>query len=623
MLIKWYNPRKNNSLNHDTQCQWCDKCVQRKYKNLAYNTTTLTIFDNMKSETVFQLFDEQKQAATQEAQLHLKYSYLTQWTYDKTIQQYNQFFFYENHAYNKEEIKQYIAKDQAYDTTFISKPLPAKKEITEEQFNTLQEQLQKNNQRWVSRQAIRNITWYTYTPIPSHSETKEPVYVEWQHKLLEDKNDLIIVNGSRQIGKSYTIAEKTIEESFIPNNDMLVWGFTTNTTNIIRNYVLKYIRKFPKDTFTHYKAERYIINNKTGTKIYFRTLSDDAQSILGMTLKLIIVDEAQLVDEFVFEEVLLPTLSTTWGKLIMILTPWRKRSWYAFKKIMEIKKWIIQDASLYDVDITQNPFVHPKKRADIMARQDEPWIRRQYFCEWNDWWDNLFNFQKTNILIIPSQDWFFVLWKDPARLHDRSGYCLIYVHNWKATIIVSWFVPNHYKKDWWLQAKFYKELIENYTNKNFKKWYNVIDVSWVWDWVAKIFQDQWIRFVWKIRYSAGSTETISWTDYRVSKSILINTTLDMIQEWLVDIFEPTNKDLLEEVSYINEAETRTWLIAMDTNFFDDITNATMIALYIVSKLWLLNRKIQESHQKSSWSRYIDAIENPSSYIQQREMSDVW
>jgi hypothetical protein len=30
-----------------------------------------------------------------------------------------------------------------------------------------------------------------------------------------------------------------------------------------------------------------------------------------MTLHLIIVDEAQLVDEFVYEEVLLPTLSTT------------------------------------------------------------------------------------------------------------------------------------------------------------------------------------------------------------------------------------------------------------------------------------------------------------------------
>lgn len=627
LLIKNYQPHKNLTLNNSNLCQnkECSQHITRNYKNIEYPTTSLQVFDNIPLPTLQLLFKEQLDAATTEANLLLKHSYLTQWTFQKTLEQYQTFFFYNDHAYNKAELNNYITKDQAYDQTYISKPKPPNPEpLTEEEFTNLQNKLRQNNQRWVSRQAIRNITGYSFTPIPQWSENKEPVYVEWQHKLLEDQNDLVIVNGSRQIGKSYTIAEKCIEESHKPNNDMLVGGFTTNTTNIIRNYVLKYIRKFPQDTFTHYKAERYIINNNTWTKIYFRTLSDDAQSILGMTLKLIIVDEAQLVDEFVFEEVLLPTLSTTGWRLIMILTPWRKRTWYAFKKIMEIRKWLIQSASLYDVDITQNPFIHPKKRAEIMARRDEPSIRRQYFCEWNDGWDQLFEFQKTPEFPILSQDWYFVLGKDPARLRDRSWYSLVYVYNWKAIIISSWYVPESHKKDWWLQAKFYLDLINNYKDKQFKKWYNTIDVSWVGDWVAKIFSDQWIKFIAKIRYSAGQTESIQWIDYRVWKSLLINTTLDMIQEWNISLFESTNKDLLEEVSYLNQTDTRTWLIWMETSFYDDVTNATMIAIYIVAKLWLLNRKLQDKESKGSWIKLVDAIENPDKYrYMSNQQWDAW
>ena len=622
MLIKFYIPHKTQTLNHTPLCTNCDKCFQYKWKNLQYNTTPNSIFDNIPKETLFKLFDEQQKIAQQELELFEKYNYITTWAKNKTIEQYEHFFFYNNHAYIKSELKAYLTQDQLNQETYLQKPAKIQPQLTINQKLLLKETLLKENKRWVSRQAIRNITWYTYNPIPQWSITKTPTYVEWQHKVLEDQNDIVIVNWSRQIGKSWTISEKCIEESHIPNNDMLVGWFTTNTTNIIRNYVLKYIRKFPKDTFTHYKSERYIINNQTGTKIYFRTLSDDAQSILWMTLKLIIVDEAQLVDEFVFEEVLLPTLSTTGWRLIMILTPWRKKSWYAFKKIMEIKKWLIEDASLYDVDITMNPFIHPKKRAEIMARKDEPWIRRQYFCDWNDWWDSLFDIQHATEFPELLKQWFFVLWKDPARIHDRSWYTLIYVYNWKATIIQSWFVPDSHKKDWSLQAKFYKELILKYTKQDYKNWYNWMDVTWVWDWVAHIFTKDWIQLHMQLRYTAWTSESQDKNNYRCWKATLINTVLDFIQEWILEVVEPTNKLLLEELSYLEQWETRTWLFSMDTHFFDDITNSMMIAVYLIAKYNLLKRTQEEqSQQKSSGSDLIDMIEQWRTYERYNQMQN--
>lgn len=43
------------------------------------------------------------------------------------------------------------------------------------------------------------------------------------------------------------------------------------------------------------------------------------------------------------------------------------------------------------VSVDENPMTHPKKRAQIHARQSEPAIRRQYYNVWGKMEDALFN----------------------------------------------------------------------------------------------------------------------------------------------------------------------------------------------------------------------------------------
>lgn len=43
-----------------------------------------------------------------------------------------------------------------------------------------------------------------------------PVKISWQEQLLNSTADFRVVDGSRQMGKSYTVSEILIEESFIP-----------------------------------------------------------------------------------------------------------------------------------------------------------------------------------------------------------------------------------------------------------------------------------------------------------------------------------------------------------------------------------------------------------------------
>jgi len=77
--------------------------------------------------------------------------------------------------------------------------------------------------------------------------------------------------------------------------------------------------------------------NKSGTIIYFRTLDDWWESSRWLTLKNIIIDEAQLIDDYVFDDVLEPTIATTNGRMTLIWTA-SKHKKYFYKQIQEAKK---------------------------------------------------------------------------------------------------------------------------------------------------------------------------------------------------------------------------------------------------------------------------------------------
>jgi len=632
MLIQYYNPQEHKKFNHsDILTQETIEYSENKeyaiqsYNNIPYYTTPLDVFTPIPQTTLIQLIDEQKKLAEQEAQLLLKHWLLTQKAYDITIKQYAKFFFHKGFAYPRQTILNYVQQTTNQLNTYINSPNTNTPTNTNHTTHATTPTIQ------VSRQAIRNITGYSYNAIRQWDETQTPVYVEWQHKLLEDQHDIIVVDGSRQTWKSYTIAQKLIEESHIPDNDSLVWAFLEKTTNVIRNYVLKLTKKFPIDYFTNFKKEWYIINNKTGTRIYFRTLSDGWDNVLGLTLKRALIDEAQFVPESTFEDAINPTLSTTGWQLIMIWTPSKKKTWYMYKTIMDMKRWIIspEEGSYYKVSVDNNPFIHPKKRKYIEAHKHEPAIRRQYYNEWGDVGDSLFSIKPSTICptpnLSPDSNNFLVIWIDPARMNDRSAFSIIYCYydheeqRHQATIIFSGQVPDTHKKDWNLQALFYKSLIQKWSHQSnhsntstiSPRLYTVMDVTWVGDWVSTIFQSAGIKIHAKIRYTSWLIESNDWLNFKVAKTILINNFIDMCQEWLLNVYKPTNQDLIEELSYIEEWESRWWTIVMKSDFFDDITNASMIAAYFINKRKLIWRTTLTTspYSQSTPLTHIDNIEN--------------
>jgi hypothetical protein len=304
MLIKYYVPSEHLVLNHDETCPGCPDCYQSSDRNLRFQASPpTTIFENLPPTTVSKMLDEQFNAAKEEAHLLRKHSMLTESSEKKTLQQYERYFFHKGHAYLKDEIRTLVATQESPQATqaYLESPdLP--NDNPQDRRPTV----------YVSKEAIRSITGFTTTPIPEWSITRQPVRIKWQEDLLDDEEEFVTIDGSRQMGKSMTIAEKLIEESFLPNNDSLVGAFTSKSTGAIRRYFKKLTRKFPEGTFVENKKDEYVENSKTLTKVFFRTLADDAaDSSRGLTLKNVVVDEAQLVSDFVYEDVLEPMTATT------------------------------------------------------------------------------------------------------------------------------------------------------------------------------------------------------------------------------------------------------------------------------------------------------------------------
>lgn len=128
----------------------------------------------------------------------------------------------------------------------------------------------------VDVQVIREFTGYTYKPLIRGVERE----ISWQKNLMEDRSRFVIVLGSRQIGKTLVIAEKALEESF---NGMgriiLCCAFMVDTTGHVKRYLRNFIKKFPAGWFVSNMNENYIENTTTGTRIYFRSLSEGGDRV--------------------------------------------------------------------------------------------------------------------------------------------------------------------------------------------------------------------------------------------------------------------------------------------------------------------------------------------------------
>ncbi len=304
-----------------------------QYKGLTcYFDPDLLSHQSHSPKELQDLFSTQLSQLDKEIKIHEKFKLNTAVTIKQIRQQYQDLFFYNNYTYQKSALLDGAKEHHRTTNTHIFEPSVTNHPQHEEESTTetpistqhveggiedsIPEFIFKKhssipNTIGISTQSIRNLTGYSYTvQMPWHTT---PQKIGWQEIMLTDQSNLLIIDGSRQMGKSYGIAELLIEESFVPGADILVAAFLQKTTNAILNYMRSFLQNFSEDDFTVYKKDGYIQNNASGTRIHFRTLSDEGKNVLGLTLRLVVIDEAQdpSVNRELIENVSKPTMTTT------------------------------------------------------------------------------------------------------------------------------------------------------------------------------------------------------------------------------------------------------------------------------------------------------------------------
>lgn len=156
----------------------------------------------------------------------------------------------------------------------------------------------------------------------THSLVKRMGYTlfPYQEEIIEKShsNSAIVLSG-RQIGKTFIMSIKALAYALVhPNSTILIVSPSLRQSLHIMRYVNDHISKLKLKKYTSLlnKVEVEFIN-----KSRIISLPCNPHTIRGYTCNVIIVDEANFIEEELIEEVLFPTLATTKGLMWMISTP--------------------------------------------------------------------------------------------------------------------------------------------------------------------------------------------------------------------------------------------------------------------------------------------------------------
>lgn len=197
----------------------------------------------------------------------------------------------------------------------------------------------------------------------------------------------VVWNCSRRIGKSYALSCVAIEKCLEKPNTVVKFIAPTqkHVKMIIRPLLKEIFRDCPKELKPDFRTADNIYRFDNGSEIQLAgTDSGHAENLRGGSSDLCIVDEAGFCDDlrYIIQSILIPTTTTTHGKIILSSTP-PKSYTHEFVKFMEDAetKGNLITKTIYDglgSRITQQMI---DEITSELGGADSPEFRREYCCE--------------------------------------------------------------------------------------------------------------------------------------------------------------------------------------------------------------------------------------------------
>ncbi len=208
----------------------------------------------------------------------------------------------------------------------------------------------------------------------------------WQEEVIASTERQILLNCSRQSGKSRTSAWLGYKQAMtVPGSTVLVVSRALRQAQLLFDTIMEFYgpTRFLMPSIIENRRSMKLAN---GSKIY--ALPGSEATIRGFSnVSLLIVDEASKVPDALMAAVR-PMLAVSQGRLIALSTPWGKRGWF-------FESWESggDDWRRWEVPATECPRLSPEFLALERRTLPSLWFESEYLCSFVETDDQLFLYE--------------------------------------------------------------------------------------------------------------------------------------------------------------------------------------------------------------------------------------
>jgi len=204
----------------------------------------------------------------------------------------------------------------------------------------------------------------------------------WQRDVLHSTSSRILMNVSRQAGKSTITSVLAVHTAlYQPNSLVLLLSSAQRQSGELFKKCLHVYRALGRPVpATAESALRIELEN--GSRIV--SLPGKEEAIRGYSgVRLLAIDEAARVSDDLYKSVR-PMLGVSGGKLLALSTPFGKRGWW-------FEAWTGgEDWHRFEIPATLCPRLPPAFLAEEERTLGPFWFRQEYACQFSETTDHLF-----------------------------------------------------------------------------------------------------------------------------------------------------------------------------------------------------------------------------------------
>jgi hypothetical protein len=206
---------------------------------------------------------------------------------------------------------------------------------------------------------------------------------DWQRDLLRSASTRVLLNCSRQSGKSTMAALIALHRAlYYLDSLVLCLAPSLRQSQELFSKIAHFYRDLDRPVSPQ-GERRLSLELQNGSRII--TLPGTEKTIRGFSgVALLLVDEAARVDDELYYAVR-PMLAVSGGSLIMLSTPYGKRGVF-FEEWTEGDEW-----ERYEIPATQCPRISPEFLEEERRSKPEWYFAQEYGCEFRETEDQLFS----------------------------------------------------------------------------------------------------------------------------------------------------------------------------------------------------------------------------------------